>query len=235
MTTKRRTTIISVSIIALLLLYYFCIMLPENRRMRKAGKLFSQFQLVSDFFQPLGSQEVKLPEDILSSSGEPLLSWRVSYLLDLSNKDFFMNDVTVKAYLNWDSIGSVDTTKPWNDKSNEFFLNSRPFFYFYPFYLEPECGNKTCLLRIKEIHEKIRSGTIQAGEEEKAYLVFVDPKYAVPWTKPQDVSWKDLASGKVQLFTAVRIRYYNVQGIQCILDKAPETLEEWREFCGVDD
>lgn len=232
---------IIVSIIVLLLLYYFCIMLPQSFRTTRALRLHSQFQETTQYFQPWEiTGPLLLPENILSSSGEPLLSWRLPYLFEI---DFFNGKRRIVSSFDENNrISSFDVTKPWNDKSNEHLLNSRPHFYFYPYYLEPKSeseplGNETCLLRVEEIHEKIKAGTLQEGEEEKAYLVVVEPEYAVPWTKPQDVSWKDLASGKVQLFTGgfSWIRYYNTQGRLRYLDKMPETLEEWREFCGVDD
>ncbi len=250
MTMKKRIMFIIVSIIVLILLYYFCFMLPEIFRTTKILRLYEQTKAMAWPFQYLCTEDPEYPlsEDILSSSGEPLLSWRVSFLLN--NEELF-KDIDDNGF-NWNASCSVDKTKPWNDESNESALNSRPFFYFYPYYLESKCGNKTCILRVKEIHEKIKFGTLREDEEKKAYLVLVDPKYAVPWTKPQDVSWKDLANGKVQLFTypmelgkgkarvftfpgGGSIRYYDTHGLGRYRDKAPETLEEWREFCGVDD
>ena len=167
-------------------------------------------------------------DDIVDSDGEPILSWRVV----CAN--------SIKDAGEWNPTRPIDVSKPWHDDDNMKASKCKPYCFRFLSNLNSDGYDDegreetTCLARIKEIHEQLKTGA--ATREElagKAYLVLLAPEYAFRWTKPYDVSWKDLASGKVKL--REDSAYLTVDGCSPYLEEPPKTLEEWRDFCGVDD
>ncbi|MBQ9811984.1 MAG: hypothetical protein IJM54_01605 [Thermoguttaceae bacterium] len=128
------------------------------------------------------------PEDVLSETGEPILSWRAA-LSENDRDDGYFGDVP-----------DVDLTKAWDDPANLDAASRRPSEFFYPYYLEEYDPGKTCLFRINDVHERLVAGVATPGD--CPYLVLAAPQHAVPWTKPQDVSIQEITDKKVRLFYA---------------------------------
>ena len=142
----------------------------------------------------------RLPDDVVSSTGEPILSWRVRLLsVDPEGRKI-----------------KIDETQSWDSPANAKALEHLPDFCFYPwladFYPFPfslfqkryweKCWAeqqepKTCLLRITEVQDALEAG-VQLHDDDP-YLVMVDNRHAVPWTKPQDVSLREILNGNVEL------------------------------------
>ena len=142
-----------------------------------------------------------LPDDIVSEDGEPLLSWRVALAL-------------LDARVSTSGLGTCDfpfkLDEPWDSPYNIPALEKKPQFCFFPYKDKGKNKGKTCLVRIKEVHEALKAGYDFGDDSRAAYVIFVDPESSVPWTRPQDVSIKDLASGKVKLFPTLCSFYGDV-------------------------
>lgn len=158
----------------------------------------------------LRDPDFELPEDVVSAQGEPLLSWRVPFTLR-------WNDA-VKA-------SEVDLSQPWNSPKN-----SGSFDGSFPFCLDPDTrADQTCFVRIKEIHEALKKGTLSQTElRKKAYLVLLKPEYAIPMAQPYDISWRCLATGELSIQNV----YFTPSGEVHVLETLPETEEEWKQLCG---
>ena len=155
----------------------------------------------------------RLPDDVVSSTGEPILSWRVRLLsVDPEGRKI-----------------KIDETQSWDSPANAKALEHLPDFCFYPwladFYPFPfslfqkryweKCWAeqqepKTCLLRITEVQDALEAG-VQLHDDDP-YLVMVDNRHAVPWTKPQDVSIREILNGNVELSSYGRGAYIDVKG-----------------------
>ena len=155
----------------------------------------------------------RLPDDVVSSTGEPILSWRVRLLsVDPEGRKI-----------------KIDETQSWDSPANAKALEHLPDFCFYPwladFYPFPfslfqkryweKCWAeqqepKTCLLRITEVQDALEAG-VQLHDDDP-YLVMVDNRHAVPWTKPQDVSIREILNGNVELGSYGRGAYIDVKG-----------------------
>lgn len=155
---------------------------------------FCRMQTCERFKQFYMADEV-FADDIVDSYGVPIQSWRVAYANAI--KDEFGE---------WNPTRPIDVSKPWYDDDNMKASKCKPdCFRFLSSLNSDDYDDKgreetTCLSRIKEVHEQLKTGA--ATKEElagKAYFVLLAPEYAFRWTKPYDVSWKDLASGKVKL------------------------------------
>lgn len=171
-----------------------------------------------------------LPENIRDNSGEEILSWRVALALgSLSEGGAGYIPNTIKA---------VDLQSSWDSPHNLRTSTAMPRCFFYPSFEESTDGNKTCAVRIEEIHEKLKAGELPDNEKDKAYIVLISAKDSVPWMKPQDISWKDLAEHRVELFPYGRhwAIYISAGGEIKDLprDKIPDSYEEWKSFCGTD-
>ena len=155
----------------------------------------------------------RLPNDVVSSTGEPILSWRVR-LLSVVPKSWEERRI------------KIDETQSWDSPANEAALELRPYFYFYPifadFYPFPftlfqkrqwveQREPKTCLLRITEVQDALEAGI--ALHDDDPYVVLVAPQHAVPWTKPQDVSIWEILNGDVELYRlGATTSYIDVKG-----------------------
>lgn len=155
----------------------------------------------------------RLPNDVVSSTGEPILSWRVR-LLSVVPKSWEERRI------------KIDETQSWDSPANEAALELRPSFYFYPWFADfypfpftlfqkrqwvEQREPKTCLLRITEVQDALEAG-VQLRDDDP-YLVMVDHQYAVPWTKPQDVSLREILNGNVELNSYSGYRaYIDVKG-----------------------
>lgn len=151
----------------------------------------------------------RLPNDVVSSTGEPILSWRVRLLsVDPEGRKI-----------------KIDETQSWDSPANAKALELRPYFYFYPIcadyypfpfslfqkrYWVKQQEPKTCLLRITEVQDALEAG-VQLHDDDP-YLVMVDNRHAVPWTKPQDVSIREILNGNVELGSYGRGAYIDVKG-----------------------
>ena len=193
-----------------------------------------------EFFRPIILNQIRynnlrrfdevpeiLPEDVVDSSGDPILSWRVVYALAVNRETD-----------EWNPEPPLNLSKPWYDDGNLKAAKNKPYYFFFPFSSPGELqkGRKetTCVVRIKEVHERIKQSELTEQEKKKAYLVLLDKDDSFCWTRPYDVSWKDLASGKVKLINDPII-YMNAEGEVQSLEETPQTPEEWQDFCGFDD
>ena len=156
---------------------------PERGKRADDSPARSFIVLGNIFFKHNG-----LPDDVLSETGEPTLSWRA--VLTQEYRDEFVDQV--------DAV--VDLTKAWDDRANLPALKRRPVVFSCPNGRAKgkENKTKTRVLRVKEVHEKLVEGA--PVSDDCPYLVLVDSEYAVPWTKPQDVSARDIIDGTVGLF-----------------------------------
>lgn len=171
-----------------------------------------------------------LPDNICNFYGEEILSWRVAYALT------FLSDVSFDEVSQ--TLKSIDLQSPWDSPSNLKLSTAKPQRFFYPSFEKSTDGSRTCTVRIKEIHEKIKAGELSENEKKKAYIVLIAAKDSVPWMKPQDISWKDLAEHRVELFPYCRTDaiYITAGGEMWNLreEEIPDSYEEWRNFCGTD-
>ena len=212
--------------ILLFLLYIRIFLFSANTtRLRRISQQisgsFAEFRDRPDVFS--------FPENILSERGEPLLSWRVAFLLE--REEYYHPKISL-----WrENEPTFRINESWQSTNNEEAAKTKPNFCFYPYYLDSKINTMTCLVRIKEIAEfkKANPDSIILGK--KALLIIVDPKFAVPWTSPRDISWKDLASGKVKPYMELgAICYARASDYAFFSDNNyPKTFSEWQNFCGV--
>lgn len=185
---------------------------------------FAQAQLLGRFLR----LSPPLPEDVVDESGMPVISWRAVYY-----------EMLQKEGMESAPLNLLDFSKSWDNPSNLAAASAKPDFFFHPKdSIANGYGPLTCVVRIRETHEKIKEGTLLEKEKDKAYLVVVNPEYAVFWTKPYDVSWKELSSGKVELFKnkyTDKICYVTADLSHMKSIKCPKNIEEWRSFCGYED
>lgn len=165
----------------------------------------------------------EVPDNIKSSEGETLLSWRVLVAKSLDHRN--------------EALQNLDLTKPWNDPEVE-----KSVAYSTPLCLDPTSndGSTTRIVRINEIDSAMREGTLSRSSlRNKAYIVLLKPQYAFPVAKPYDVSWRSLASGEVEL-QELRLKkplfiFCTVYGEIFYRERLPETEAEWQELCGTSD
>lgn len=166
------------------------------------------------------------PGDILSGDGTPLLSWRVAFLLE--------NEKSFPEYR--DKNFSFNTDEPWDTSNNLKAAETKPDFFMYPYHLETKNSIKTCVVLIKEVAELKRTGQYDDQIRDKALIVLLAPEDAVPWTAPVDVSWKDLAAGRIKAFNRNGYFFY----VKCgditmeYLKRHPQSYEEWAKLCDVE-
>jgi hypothetical protein len=164
----------------------------------------------------------------------PLLSWRVAFLQPPGPTD--LSEKPLLEYRN--TFSRFDLRENWLSLQNAEASKRKPGFYFFPYFLETQDNTLTCMVLIKEIAEWKRSGNYDKEQiEEKALVILVDPKNAVPWTAPNtDVSWKDLASGKIKPFMDSKngyIYYLKAWNLSYGRLECPKTYEDWERLCGV--
>ena len=165
------------------------------------------------------------PENITSEDGKELLSWRVA---------FYLKNLQILRH----GEANFDLAEPWTSETNQEAAIKRPFFCFNPYDRECKYEMKTCLVCIKEIAELRKKDPHNEILRNKAIFVLVDPEYAVPWTAPEDISWKDLASGKIKLYVpyGTVIHYVKANNFEQDYTKdIPKTFDEWKDFCGIDE
>lgn len=183
---------------------------PEVNESFEGSPLTRSFTIIC---RDLRDPDYDFPDDVLSDNGEALLSWRVPFTL------------------RWDDnpkLSEVDLSQPWDFPGN---LNA--FVDSFPFCCEPETpSGTTCFVRIKEIHDAVKKGTLSQEElREKAYIVLLKPQYAVPVSQPYDISWQSLASGELE----IQEKYLTASGECKDWDDMPKTEEEWEKYCCVDE
>ena len=216
----------------LVILWYFVFLLPKMVENGKAMRLLAQRR---SSFQALERNAVQSglspfgfpPNDITDSNGLPLLSWRVAFLQEISRCGEY-----------GDILSRFNFQENWLSPQNLEASKQRPNFYFYPYYLEKSKPTLTCMVLVKEIADWKRSGNYGKGHiQDKALVILIDPEYAVPWTAPTtDVSWQDLANGKIKPFvTNGYIHYLKAWDLlpETGAAKCPESYEEWENLCGV--
>ena len=200
---RRKKLIWTIIILGLFGYYlrYMYLQVKGTRYLVTGQEMLNDMRYMSDLFMDYGEKNgvTRLPNDVVSSTEEPLLSWRVPLLSAVQERE---KERKIK----------IDETQSWDSPANEAALELRPYFYFYPifadFYPFPftlfqkrqwveQREPKTCLLRITEVQDALEAG-VQLRDDDP-YLVMVDHQYAVPWTKPQDVSLREILNGNVEL------------------------------------
>ncbi|MDR0391616.1 MAG: hypothetical protein LBH59_06895 [Planctomycetaceae bacterium] len=145
----------------------------------------------------------------------------------------------------------LNMNESWDSQTNLQAALPKPVLYWCPVQYGRRSGMKTCVMMIKEIADEIRKYQSESIETRtkifnklkgKIVIIIIDPKYAVPWAKPIDVSWKDLALGRVEPYK-VRgrdgrmyiccLRYEHVLGVYRVITECPNSYEEWEELCGL--
>jgi hypothetical protein len=214
-------------------------MIPEEDRMQDWIAAWRLHNMLNQYHRSFEDNEEYdfIPQDILSKDGTPLLSWRVALWMESTME----KDIRFNLNAPWDSTENFQYTLTLN----------RPRYYMYPNRLDRKRKNiKTCALLIKEIADELHKNfpptdTTQKEKleqiKDKAFLIIVDPKYAVTWTEPKDISWKELASGQVKPYTVKTkegnkiyyLSYKHQYGISYKHLIEPTSYEEWEEFCGL--
>jgi hypothetical protein len=138
---------------------------------------------------PIWSQA---PMDQFDKDGKPLLSWRV-HLLQVDQPALFE-----EFHLN----------EPWDSEHNIKLLDKIP-----PSYARPGLGSKTTVLAIVgpgAFYEgKTGSTDLRDGSANTIMFVEASPEKAIPWTKPEDLSF-DPKSPKSALGTISEDHFYAV-------------------------
>lgn len=135
-------------------------------------------------------------------------------------------------YLKNDSF----TAERWDAPENIEAASTKPPICYCPDETPSHEETRICLVRIREIHEWIKS-TSPTNEARalKVYLVLGSPENAVPQTWPADASWKELANGSVKLYDKKPIVFVAADGTFWTTDTLPETVEDWKLFLGIDE
>ena len=213
---RRKKLIWTIIILGLFGYYlrYMYLQVKGTRYLVTGQEMLNDMRYMSDLFMDYGEKNgvTRLPNDVVSSTEEPLLSWRVPLLSAVQERE---KERKIK----------IDETQSWDSPANEAALELRHYFYFYPifadFYPFPftlfqkrqwveQREPKTCLLRITEVQDALEAG-VQLHDDDP-YLVMVDNRHAVPWTKPQDVSIREILNGNVELGSYGRGAYIDVKG-----------------------
>jgi hypothetical protein len=231
--------IIFVIIFVLYWLYVFCVMVPSKnniinsqalRQLSRAIETYSE-----DNYRYGGSETGFLPEDVISQEGEYLLSWRAALW---------------KQYNTYPDKNTpqLNMSEPWYSQTN---LRVPPGMFGFPYQYRHKLKMKTCVVMIKEIADEIRKYQSKPIETRKkvfnrlkgkAVVIILDPKYAVHWTEPVDISWKDLATGRVEpykvrgsdrLMYIYCLRYEALLGVFRVKTVCPNSYKEWEELCGL--
>ena len=143
-----------------------------------------------------------LPDDITSEDGKPLLSWRVAVVLD----DYRFNTKI-------DFRELFNKNESWNSPNNLEALENCPEAFAIHSDVLPNNHGKTFMFRVREVHQNLKEGKYRDTYYDPIpYLVFVDLQNAGPWTEPNDISWKDLASGNVKPTLGSEFMYIGVDG-----------------------
>lgn len=216
--------IFAVGILAICIGLYFCFILypavKETHNLRSRNQVNNSLGI---FYRGIG--EWFPPDDIFAEDGTPLLSWRVAYLLE--NARYYPEYLSKKHPFQLD--------ESWNTEANLQAAKRKPNFFMYPYRLEKKGNMKTCVVLVKEVAELKRTKKYEDRIKDKALVVLVDPEHAVQWTAPVDVSWKDLASGKIKSFNRDGYFFYvRCGGVSMeYLKRHPGSYEEWAALCDV--
>ena len=213
---RRKKLIWTIIILGLFGYYlrYMYLQVKGTRYLVTGQEMLNDMRYMSDLFMDNGEKNgvTRLPNDVVSSTGEPILSWRVR-LLSVVPKSWEERRI------------KIDETQSWDSPANKAALELRPSFYFYPWFADfypfpftlfqkrqwvEQREPKTCLLRITEVQDALEAG-VQLHDDDP-YLVMVDNRHAVPWTKPQDVSIREILNGNVELGSYGRGAYIDVKG-----------------------
>jgi len=173
-----------VSVILILL----ALLLPAIQATRAAAQRtqsINQMRMMTLAAHMFESTNRKLPDDIKSPDGRPLLSWRVHILPYIEQKALY---------------DQFKLDEPWDSPHNLPLSKIMPPTFVSPNSLEVEAG-KTVYLRPKG-KEMVLGGTTPDGEpipgfnlggivdgtSNTLFLVEADADQAVPWTKPDDLN-----------------------------------------------
>lgn len=171
----------------------------------------------------------EFPDDVVDSTGEPLLSWRVQYAFERKNGyDYFSFGTTEKP---------LNFSQKWDAPENLTAAIPKPSVYFNLVETESCDALQTCVVRIKEVHNWVKTRRPTKYDKAlKVYFVVVSTEDAVTWTCPKDVSWTDLANGAVKLYGSGEksIAFVSADGSVWITDTLPDSVEDWKAFLGID-
>ncbi len=169
-------------------------------------------------------RRVSILQNVANNEGCEILSWRAKIL------EYAFDGESVSLFQ------KVDYTSAWNSTQNMEFLQLRPQWCYYPYYSKE--SRKTCVVGIREILSLPRTQQILNVVKDKAIILVVAPEYAVEWTRPVDVSWEDLAKGKIAPYWPSdkdkdSLFYIRAGDGASLCRSIPKTFDEWRAFCGI--
>jgi hypothetical protein len=164
------------------------------------------------------------PQAISAENGTPLLSWRVALLPFLKDQKLYE-----EFYLD----------EPWDSAHNKKLIGRMPEVYFSKFrgstveesVIPPD--GKTCYLALLRQEKAFPSGSAQ--ESRHAFVIEVDPKQAVVWTKPNDFDFSDWkGTGRTPAPRDGKFLILQCDGsVDAIADDLSD--EEFASMFGVDD
>ena len=118
---RRKKLIWTIIILGLFGYYlrYMYLQVKGTRYLVTGQEMLNDMRYMSDLFMDYGEKNgvTRLPNDVVSSTGEPILSWRVR-LLSVVPKSWEERRI------------KIDETQSWDSPANEAALELRPSFYF---------------------------------------------------------------------------------------------------------
>jgi hypothetical protein len=112
-------------------------------------------------------------------------------------------------------------------------VDDKPPWYYYPYYSKKH--RRSCVVGIEEIMSLDKGMMIQDVFKKKAIIVVIEPEHAINWTEPKDISWKDLANGKIKPFYYKNgyIMYIKIGDCTVETKRIPSSYLEWQQLCGI--
>jgi hypothetical protein len=226
---KKRSFVIIICFITLFVIWlrYLWILSVDTRILREQFMLQNALRMtgIAYFNKINGLQEKYHNQNLLlnnidSLNAEPLLSWRVDIL------QFSPEDKSQELFLKF------NLKNLWNEEQNKNLLQFRPSWYYYPYYMKEQ--QKTCILGIEEIMQLPQISKVREIVRDKAIIIVCSHEFAVEWTSPVDISWKDLANGKIKPYLLQNYLYYiKVGNGEFTSTLIPKSFIEWQTLCGL--
>jgi hypothetical protein len=227
---KKRSFVIIICLITLFIIWlrYLWILSVDTRILREQFMIQNALRMtgIAYFNKINGLQEKYHNQNLLlnnidSSDTEPLLSWRVDllqYSPEHKSQALFIK---------------FNLKNPWNGEQNKDLLQLRPSWYYYPYYMKEQ--QKTCILGIEEIMQLPQIPKVQEIVRDKAIIIVCSHEFAVEWTSPVDISWKDLANGKIKPYLLRKnyLCYIKAGNGEFTSQLIPKSFAEWQVICGL--
>lgn len=227
MNTKRFKIVFIVLVLAVPICYA-PFLASHHAAKEEASVRFVSSQAMERIFFYARNADMILPDDVCDPEGEPIMSWRT----------VVSDELTIP--IPPEEQVCVNPRSPWNSPENLNAAKKKPARFYYPKNADHSDPTLTCVLRVREVHERLKENALRRDSSDNAprlpnallnvpYLVLVEPEFAVPWTSPRDLSWRDLAEGRVKptIDTKNRFWYLTPSGTGVNLQPLPQSPEEW--------